>query len=443
MALVPVARRLLLPAALLAVLAASAAARAQTAHALNEVGPVNTSMGGASTALPLDASGALFWNPATLPGLPSSEADFGFEILLAHSHLFSAYSPNVFGRGVPPVPLAGETGDTELVPIPNFAVAWKYPDSPLAFGMSVAGLAGFNLNYGASTTNPILTPQAPRGLGFGAVYSDYEVLQMAPAVAYQVNEHWSVGLGPTIDLASLAASPFPFATPDDADGDGFATYPSALRKDYAWGAGFQAGVYYNGDGGIHLGLNVKTPQWFQSFFFKSEDELGRPRTLKFDIDYPLLVTTGVAYTGLEHFAFAADFRYLNYKDTNGFGPQGFGPGGVLRGLGFNDVFVAAFGVQYAPGGPLTFRLGYSYNTKPIPSQYTSVNIASPTINQNTFYCGLSFQMAENWLLSLAYGHGFSNDNTGPLLLPGGPVPGTAVRSTTSADALVGGLTIRF
>ncbi len=443
MALVPVARRLLASAAVAALLASAGAARAQTAHALNAAGPVNNSMAGASTALPLDASGALFWNPATLTGLQSSEADFGFEALLVHSQLFSAYGRNALGPGVPPVPLSGQTGDNELVPIPNFAVAWKYPDSPLAFGVSVAGLAGFSLNYGASTTNPILTPQPPHGLGFGAVYSDYDVLQIAPAVAYQLGEHWSVGLGPTVDLASLAANPFPFAPPDDANGDGFPTYPSALRKDYAWGAGFQAGLYYHGPGGFHWGACVKSPQWFQNFDLKSEDELGRPRTLTFDIDYPLIVTTGVAYTGLAHFAFALDFRYINYKDTNGFGPVGFGPDGALRGLGWNDVFVTAFGVQYAPGGPLSFRAGYSYNTQPIPAANTAFNLASPSINQNTVYCGLSYRMAENWLLSLCYGHGFSNDVSGPLQTPAGPVPGTVIRSTGSADSLIAGLTIHF
>src|SRR5262249_34921820 len=163
----------------------------------------------------------------------------------------------------------------------------------------------------------------------------------------------------------------------------------------------------------------KSPQWFQSFSLKSEDELGRPRTLKFDIDYPLIVTTGVAYTGLEHFAFALDFRYLNYKDTNGFGRGGFGPGGVVRGLGWADVFVTAFGVQYAPGGPLSFRAGYSYNTQPIPAANTTFNLASPSINQNTVYCGLSYQLAESWLISLTYGHGFSNDISGPLQTPAG------------------------
>ena len=57
---------------------------------LTSVGPVNRSMGGASAAAPLDASGALYWNPATLSGLPSSELDGGLELLYARARVSSA-----------------------------------------------------------------------------------------------------------------------------------------------------------------------------------------------------------------------------------------------------------------------------------------------------------------------------------------------------------------
>jgi long-chain fatty acid transport protein len=443
MALVHRVRRASLPGALLAALWAAAPATAQTGHVLNAAGPVNNSMAGASTALPLDASGALFWNPATLSGLRGSEADFGFETILGWARLSSTYAAGAFGRAGPPVTLSGTSGDSVLIPVPNFALAWKSADSPLCYGVSVQGLAGFSLNYGVNPANPITTPQPPRGLGFGAIYSDYQVLQLAPAAAYRLTQRWSVGLGPTVDLASLAANPFPFAPPDDANGDGFATYPSALHKEYAWGAGFQAGLYYSGPQGFHWGVCFKSPQWFGSFHFKSEDELGRPRSLGFDLDFPMIVTTGFGYTGLEHFQFALDLRYIDYKDTNGFGETGFDPHGAVRGLGWRSMFVTAFGVQYAPAGPFSFRVGYSYNTDPVPNENTGFNLASPSINEHTAYCGLSYCVADNWVLSLTYGHGFTNSISGPLQTPAGPVPGTLLRSEGGADSVLAGLTMRF
>ncbi len=52
---------------------------------LSSFGPVNASMGGASTAAPIEALSALGWNPATISGLPSSELSVGLGLLLSDS----------------------------------------------------------------------------------------------------------------------------------------------------------------------------------------------------------------------------------------------------------------------------------------------------------------------------------------------------------------------
>ena len=60
-------RRLILSVLTLAAVALPA--RAEIGFILTGVGPVNRSMGGASTAAPIDATGALYWNPASISGL--------------------------------------------------------------------------------------------------------------------------------------------------------------------------------------------------------------------------------------------------------------------------------------------------------------------------------------------------------------------------------------
>src|SRR5262245_13418209 len=57
--------------------------------AVTGVGPVNRSMGGAGTAAPLEAVGALHWNPGSISALPTSEVSFGAELLLADIDLIS------------------------------------------------------------------------------------------------------------------------------------------------------------------------------------------------------------------------------------------------------------------------------------------------------------------------------------------------------------------
>src|SRR5580704_2881729 len=75
---------------LLVLAAAVAPAQAQLGIILTGAGPVNRSMGGASTAAPIDASGALYWNPATISGLPGNSMDFGVELLYPQTRLSSS-----------------------------------------------------------------------------------------------------------------------------------------------------------------------------------------------------------------------------------------------------------------------------------------------------------------------------------------------------------------
>jgi len=54
----------------------SVVAYGQAGHIMQGVGAVNMSMGGASTAQPLDISGALQWNPAAISVFDNKILDF-------------------------------------------------------------------------------------------------------------------------------------------------------------------------------------------------------------------------------------------------------------------------------------------------------------------------------------------------------------------------------
>src|SRR5579863_3665546 len=95
-------------------------ARAQMGVLFTGAGPVNRSMGGAATAAPLDASGALYWNPATISGLPSSSMDFGLELLVPQTRLSSSLPANAFGPAGPPTAVSGSSqGDDGVFAIPT------------------------------------------------------------------------------------------------------------------------------------------------------------------------------------------------------------------------------------------------------------------------------------------------------------------------------------
>jgi long-chain fatty acid transport protein len=157
----------------------------------------------------------------------------------------------------------------------------------------------------------------------------------------------------------------------------------------------------------------------------------------------MIVSVGASYTGLERLVLAADVRYIDFADANGFGRRGFSPDGALRGLGWRSIVAAAAGVQYQLTPGLSLRLGYSWNENPIPDNQAFVSTPAPTITEHILTAGVSWKVTDDFVLSVAYGHGFENAIEGPLVTPAGLVPGTSVRNSTSGDFVVVGASLKF
>jgi long-chain fatty acid transport protein len=418
-------------------------ASAQYGTLLTGTGAVNRSFGGVAVAAPLSPAGALFWNPATLSGLERSEVEAGAELLFPHSQLSSQISAGALGHGIPAAGMAGSTdSDTGVFPLPTIGLAYLPEDSKFSFGLGVFALAGFGVDYAASSTNPVLTARPPNGIGFGPVYSQFEVLQLSPSVAYRLTDRLSVAAGPALDLAILSVDPAVFAPPDNASGNGFASYPTGTHSQTTWGGGFIAGVYYKADT-WGLGASVKSPQWLDTFRYNSADQVGHPRTLTFSLDLPMIVSVGAAYSGWDRWLLAVDLRYLDYHNVDGLGDRGFTADSALRGVGWRSIFAVAAGAQYQLTDALSLRLGYTWNQTTVPDSQSFVNALSPVIIEHTVYAGASWKVTDDFTLSVAYLHGFQNSIAGPLLTAAGPVPGTSVGNSTSGDGILFSGSVKF
>jgi long-chain fatty acid transport protein len=292
-------------------------------------------------------------------------------------------------------------------------------------------------------SNLILTPQPPHGYGLGRLSANVDVFQIAPTVACELDENWSIGVAPTLTIGRIFASPLFLGPLDDSNGDGSPTYATGVGTRYIWGGGFQVGAYYTNPNGWHFGASLKSPQWMEPFRFKSEDELGRPTTVKFDLDYPLIASLGLSYSGFEKWIVAVDFRYFDYANTPGFEEGGFNADGSLRGFGWESIGSMAIGVQRQVSDRFFIRGGYCLNGNPITAESAVYNVASPLLVKHTLHAGVSYVFAENWIMALGYGHAFQNDATGPIKTAAGTVPFSWVGSKASADEVSLGVTKRF
>ncbi len=371
---------------------------------------------------------ALYWNPATISGLKHSELEFGLDVLFTDHDVASSVGP-----------FSGRTeAEPGTFPVPNIGWTYQMQKHPaLTFGLGMNSVAGFKTNLPADPTNPVL---APPPVGLGLVSSEGTFFNITPVLSYALGERLSVAAGPVISTGQVGFQPFIF---DAANANG--TYSSGLATRYHWGGGFQAGAYYIHDCNWHFGASFKSPSWMEQFEFYGTDQNGLPRELHADIDLPMIVSLGAAFNGWENWLIALDARYIDYANADGFGDAAtFDATGALGGLDWSSVMAVALGVQRKFGDKLYLRAGYTYNQSPIRNSESFFNTASVLFYEHMLSCGLSYQLQEKVAVSVAYSHYFENSRTGPIVLPGvGPVPGSSITNTMSADFVSFGVVMRL
>ena len=389
---------------------------------LSSAGPVHRATGGASTAAALDVLGATYWNPATLRGLDAPAFAFGVDLISSHHTVTSAIGP------------VGGTSDADngFFPVPSVAWVTGLSRSAVAIGLSVSGVAGFKTNLPASATNPVL---APAPLGLGRVSSEASFLQFAPSVALALSRGLSLGLGPVLTLGQAAVEPYVFDAPN-ADG----RYSPARATRYHWGAGAQVGISWATPGRWHFGASVKTPAWMETFRFHGQDATGMPRVLRLELDLPMILSLGAAYSGLRGWTFALDGRYFDYAGADGFGDQArFTSGDALEGLGWRSVVALGAGIERRLSAALSVRAGYAWTQSPVRDADAFFNLASPLIYRHTLSAGGSFRLAPGAALNLAYSYFPPAEVTGTIESPAGAIPGSTVRSRLSVHVVSFGI----
>lgn len=391
-------------------------------------GAAHMSMGGASSATPVDAIGALYWNPAAIGRLGRSEVSIGGAFLFPNIHLDSSA----------PGPLGLRSGvtrsDNGVGLASSLGVVYQPDDSPLTYGLGLTTLGGGGVNFPGDRGNPILSGVGPLGNVQGPIAANLMLMQLTPTVAYKVTDRLVFGFGPTVDVALTSFDPAYFGAPDDANGDGIGTFPTASHSRPFWGGGLRAGLVYSVTDTLDVGFGYTSPQWFETWKYYARDELGRPRTVSLNASLPAIYSWGMAYRPSDKLLLAVDLRYLDYKST-----ELFGTPVVDGGLGWRGVFTAALGGRYQVNDRVAMSAGYVYNDNPIRSPATLFNIQAPAINQHTITAGSTMNLTDAMSMSLGYAYGFKNSITGPVR----EATGAGVSLNTSVHMLTFTMQFRF
>ena len=428
---------------------------AQAGHIMQGVGAVNMSMGGASTAQPLDISGALQWNPAAISVFDNKIVDFNIGAFFSSPELSSTYGP-----------MSGVTEDDRGVsPMPAFAMVWGKEDSKHTFGVSAFGISGFGVTFPENSNypqdrmgngnpnfdptqpvNPISFPQLAGG--FGHIESDYMLLQIGLTWAYEISETFSIGVQPTFNYGALELAPSPLSAASQTLG-----YPTS-DKASALGFGAQFGMFYNSPGGIKIGASYKTGQSFGDLEFENtylDGSAADPTA--FNMDYPAILSFGLGYSKGD-IDFAIDYRHVDYENTDGFAEKGWViaeegpftgfPTGAVKGFGWKNINILSVGLQYKGIEKLPLRVGYTYSSNPIDDELAFFSIPATAVIANAFQFGFSYPLTDSLMLNGVYHYGASDGKTeGTLLNPTPDVMGGPWNATTNPLGIIPGSKVGY
>ena len=368
-------------------------------------GARHRAMAGASTAAPIDAAGATYWNPAAMAAMVDGEVFVGVDFLYANTFLDSAVeATGAFGSN---------RSDSGLSGAPSFAVVTRPENSSFTYGVGVFGIVGRTIDFPGSEFNPVLRPyDPPRSFGFGPVSARSSGLTIAPMMSKQLTSLIAVGVGAQVTSLSVAVDPAFFA---DRLPSGL--FPPATQGRSYWGGGYQAGVLLTPSSMWNFGASFKSRQFFESFDFNSKDARGNAISLSQELSFPWILSFGAAYKGIDKTLVAFDFRHLAYDDTKLFGePPAEG------GLGWDSIWAAALGFERQVTDMIAVQGGLSMNGNPIPDAATLLNIQFPAINKYSISGGASVALTDRVDITGSVVYGLPHTNRGTIL----QIPGTLV-----------------
>lgn len=282
-----------------------------------------------------------------------------------------------------------------FLPALHYSIPFK---ERFAFGMSVVPAWGFTEDYGRGS---ILRYDLTR------VYT--KTIDIAPSLAWMINEHWSLGAGPDFHYFSVQSrDTVNTHAPAIGLGDSVSRFTGS-----DWAYGGHIGILFHINEATRMGLNYRSQMImhlngysdfagpgigsFESNAFKLNVPLPATSTLSIYRDVtPVWALMGtIAY---DQWGSLKDYHARNYVQPIGTLPSVI----VVQNMG--NTFDFSVGTHYTLNDQWMLRGSIKYEGTPTSSAYRDVNF--PDGNKLGFQIGSRYQMNKKLALDLIYGHVF-------------------------------------
>lgn len=347
-----------------------------------------------------DAS-TLYYNPAGLVHLKGRQLVLGATAVKAKAKLkdgaFTFVNTNANQTSI-----AGlET--SELAAIPSFFYANKV-DPKFAWGVGVFAPFGLSTDWGESSN-----------ARYAATLSKLEVIDISPALAFQLTDELSFGAAfdiqlATVDFNSVGTLVLDGATTNDSvsknkgTSTGFGTHLGFLYttlSGHSYGLNYQSSVVHEFKGSSSLAGPLATNN-YQSSDLLFSDPISMPAQVTFSsnniINDKLTVSSTVSYT------FWSVFQNITLHNVVGLGGIPFD---VVVSENFRDTWRIAGGLKYKYSDKLGLRMGLGYDQT--PTNNTDRSLRLPDTDRIALAAGAHYQVTNTIGLDVGWTHFFMND----------------------------------
>jgi len=355
---------------------------------LNSNGSKALAMGGAFVGLADDFS-AVYWNPAGLTQMKTTS--------------LGVYLTDVIPKGTYQFDLANVDATTESNHYISGSLGFYTPLSDKL----VAGIYAYiPSGIGAEWNGADLLPLAG---GFNYKWkSFFAIATISPAIAYQINDMFSVGGAINLSYGML-----------NLKQPGAGQYEEELTG-LAFGA--TLGVMARPIDNLSVGLTLKTPTKATlsgDAVMSGAGMLGlglnTTQSAEREATVPMWVGFGIAYQPLEKLTVTADLQYANWGSLdeipvdydNDVWDAVFGTESNIE-LKWEDAIQLRFGLQYQISPCLAARAGYYYDPGPAPKE--TMNILLPQFTYNWLTFGVGWK-GKNINLDVGLEYGMGQDVT--------------------------------
>jgi long-chain fatty acid transport protein len=397
-------------------------------------GAMSTAFAG-SSATQSDASYQAY-NPASLAGVADTDYSFTVSAILPSSS--ASYSTALTSAGTPVSGNANPKNFISSAVIPELALRKRLSDHWVA-GIALYAPWGLSTNYPANFAGR-----------YYALQSKLMTVNITPSVSYEITPAVAIAAGiqieyakgrlsSAVDIGTLGASfRIPGSIPGQRDG-------GAVLSASDWATGFTLGVIAHPWEGTTAGLSYRSAinNNLRGTINYTLDPTGVGAVIKAatgtftnsngsaKLSTPDSINFGVRTAISPQWTALFELDWTNWKKFQQLQIVSSNP------VQPNDVTLANWktglfgsaGLEYRPGGPLTWKAGVAYDQSPIPSSTLAPRI--PDAPRTLLAVGGSYQMNPDTDITLSYEH---------LFIPGRQINQTPAQTGNSLRGYLAGTT---